>query len=111
MTITYSSKGIVLGHLWGGGKGGYKARPINGKTKLNELIIEAKKMLADGSLDGGMGFECLTGAVLIIDKVEKRMIKGKEFINTQRIEKFLSNGNKQLSDTEKNQLLDWYYGM
>jgi len=65
----YKSRGSVLGKLWGGGEGEYPAREIEAKTK-KELIKEAKKMLKDGSLDSGMGFEYLIGAILEIEEIE-----------------------------------------
>ncbi|MBW1973787.1 MAG: hypothetical protein JRI44_13275 [Deltaproteobacteria bacterium] len=64
----YQSTGVVYGKLWGGGFGGYPARKLESKTKTG-LIKKAEKML-DGSLDSGMGFEYLKGALLSIEEIE-----------------------------------------
>ena len=71
---TYRASGNVWGALWGGGEGGYSARPIASDNR-KELIKTAEKMLEDGSLDSGMGFECLLGAVLDVETVETLTLK------------------------------------
>lgn len=79
---TYTSTGVVLGNLWGGGKGGYSAKHLENTSK-EALIKEAEKMLADGSLDGGMGFESLTAALLDIDTITTVDIDGKTFTHRE----------------------------
>lgn len=80
--IRYEATGNVLGNLWGGGQGGYSASPVNGNT-LEELLTKAEDMLADGSLDSGMGFESLIGALLKVSTITTVIIDGKEFTNTE----------------------------
>lgn len=72
--------GIVYGNLWGGGEAGFKARKIEGGT-LKEVKDTAKRMLEDGSLDSGMGFDGLNGAVLKAKIETIKMIDGEEYIN------------------------------
>ena len=78
--------GIVFGNCWGGGQGGFKAKKITGGT-LKEVRAEAKRKLEDGSLDGsldsGMGFESLNGAVLEAKVETIKMIDGEEYVNTK----------------------------
>jgi hypothetical protein len=76
--------GIVYGNCWGGGQSGFKARKIEGDT-LKEVKDEAKRMLEDGSLDSGMGFESLNGAVLEAKIKTIKMINGEEYINTKHL--------------------------
>lgn len=77
---TYTSKGIVWGDLWLGGKGGYEAKTITATTK-QKLLAKAKKMLDDGSLDAGMGFASLYGAYLTIRATDTKIIDGKEYVH------------------------------
>jgi hypothetical protein len=103
MSKKYNSAGIVLGKLWGGGIGGYKATDIEAKTRA-ELIKKAKKMLDDGSLDDGMGFEYLRGALLTIRETETIEHNGKEY---HRVEpEYMIIG--KITSAEKQQLYDWY---
>lgn len=64
--------GVVLGNLWGGGRGYYPAAIIAGEFERGEEItMEAAKMLDTGALDSGMGYESLMGAVLAIEEIER----------------------------------------
>lgn len=64
--------GAVLGNMWGGGRGYYQARRIAGEYEhAGEIEQKALDMLADGSLDSGMGFDGLVGAVLDIEEIER----------------------------------------
>lgn len=77
----YTATGIVWGNCWGGGKCGYAAEKITGDT-LGEVKAEAERMLKDGSLDSGMGFESLYAATLNVKIETIKEIDGKEFIHT-----------------------------
>lgn len=74
----YKSRGIVLGNCWGGGQCSYQAKTIETDTR-EELIKIAKEQLEDGSLDSGMGYESLVGAILEIEERETQSIDGKDF--------------------------------
>lgn len=102
--IVYKAKGEVMGFLWGGGKGGYPTIPLEGSTE-KEILQKAEKGL-DGSLDSGMGFERLTGAILSIRKVTRKTIKGKEFVNDEFLGfKYVG----KLSETDNGILEEWYF--
>lgn len=77
--ITYRATGIVLGNYWGGGTGGYPAESLKADSRenLNKQILAG---IADGSLDGGMGFESIIGAIMTIGTIDSRQIDGKQFI-------------------------------
>jgi hypothetical protein len=94
-TKTYQLSGVVWGNCWGGGKVGYKSEIIEGKNK-KQLIAKANKMLKDGSLDSGMGYESLTGAYLTLTTTTETELKGKSFINTEEDEVIIG----ELSDKE-----------
>lgn len=66
---TYRSEGLVYGKLWGGGEGAYPARKLE-RMNRDTLLAKAKEMLEDGSLDSGMGYEYLIGALLVIEEIE-----------------------------------------
>ena len=74
--------GLVYGNCWGGGQCGFKASKIEGDT-LKEVKAKAKRMLEDGNLDSGMGYESLNGAVLEAKIETIKMIDGEEYINTK----------------------------
>lgn len=81
--ITYKASGMVLGNYWGGGSGGYRAEQLSADN-LTELRDEIKARIADGSLDSGMGYESLIGAVMNIETIDTREIDGKTFVATER---------------------------
>ena len=76
--VEYSSDGFVWGNLWDYSQGGYEAKRLTASS-MKEIVDKAKAMLQDGSLDGGMGYESLIGAVLLITKTEKITINKKVF--------------------------------
>lgn len=80
--IKFKSKGYVYGQNWGGGSSGYPAVPLVADTK-EELLKLAQEKIDDGSLDSGMGYKSLDGALLIVTKVTTKMIDGKAFINEE----------------------------
>lgn len=93
---TYKARGLVLGRYWGGGVGAYESQKINGETR-EEVLKKAEEMLKDGSLDGGMGFESLKGAILEIEEIEKIELKGKDFFSRDFEVVFIGD----LTDDEK----------
>ena len=76
--ITYKATGIVLGNCWGGGQGGYPASEIRA-TNRTSLIQQIENGIKDGSLDSGMGFESLIGALMCVEIIDTREIDGKTF--------------------------------
>lgn len=77
--VTYKASGIVLGNCWGGGIGSYVAREIKAVNRAS-LVQQIENGIKDGSLDGGVGFESLIGALMVIDEIDSRKIDGKMFI-------------------------------
>jgi len=78
---TYRSSGLVYGKCWGGGAGAYPAK--NGySTNLKELKEDIKNGIKDGSLDSGMGYVSLKGAVMVIETIRSIVIKGKKYTNS-----------------------------
>lgn len=80
--VRYEAQGCVLGNYWGGGAGSYPTIKIKGDTK-EEVLEKATKSLEDGSLDSGMGFESLIGAVLDVTCITTVEIDGKTFTNKE----------------------------
>lgn len=93
----FNATGIVYGNLWGGGKGAYGATEISGKSRA-DTMKQAKKMLDNGSLDGGMGYESLIGAILTIKSTEIREIKGKIWTHEEYEQIFIGKLNKEEQD-------------
>lgn len=92
--------GFVLGHLWGGGEGSYPCTKLSADTK-EELIKKATEGL-DGSLDSGMGFESLIGALLVITTTTTIIHDGKPFTNEETEEEFIGD----LTDEQRDFLID-----
>jgi hypothetical protein len=87
--VKYESSGLILGYLWGGEKASYPARNLSADTK-EELLEKANQGLADGSLDSGMGYDRLIGALLYITTITTVMINGKPYINKETTGEFIS---------------------
>lgn len=104
-TENFESEGLVYGNLWGGGQGAYKAKKLKANTR-EELLEQALKGL-DGSLDGGMGFESLIGALLEIKKITTIVVKGKTFTNEEIENAFIGD----LTEEQQEFLQDTIYDM
>lgn len=79
-TVTYKASGLVLGNTWGGGRGTYATVSLEAATK-EELLAEAKYRIEENTLDNGMGFENLIGAVLSVTKQTSIEFEGEEYTN------------------------------
>ena len=101
---TYKSNGLVYGNYWGGGAGSYQAENLEGKT-FKSIIKQAEEGIANGSLDAGMGFESLKGALLEIETIETIEKNGKEYTNIESELQFIGD----LSENEMNFLEEIYF--
>ena len=104
-TVKFKSTGLVFGNYWGGGKGSYSATKLTADTK-EDLIKQATDGL-DGSLDGGMGFESLIGALLSITKTTTIMHDGKLFTNEETEDEFIGN----LTEEDQDFLIECQFSM
>ena len=104
MKKSYSSTGIVLGNLWMGGRAGYRAERLKAKTK-KALLKKAQTMLENGSLDSGMGFKGLIGALLDIKTTETIQVKGKDYSRTETELEFIG----KLTAEQQDQMIEWLY--
>ena len=105
-TVVFTSRGLVFGNYWGGGKGAYSAEKLSADTK-EELIEEATKKLEDGSLDSGMGYESLIGALLYITKTTTIIHKGKSFVNKETEDEFIGD----LTESDQDFLIECDFNM
>ena len=78
----YIARGLVYGNYWGGGRGAYASETIKAPT-IKKLLETAKKMLKDGSLDSGMGYESLIGAAFDVEEVETIEKNGKKYSRSE----------------------------
>jgi len=97
MKKRYESSGYVLGNHWGGGSGAYSTKHYGASTK-KELMEKMNKALSDGSLDSGMGFESLKGALMNVTTISSTTIEGKLFVNKETELVFIGD----LSEEEQN---------
>jgi len=79
-TLKVIATGLVLGNYWGGGHGIYAMTVLEADSK-EELLKLANEGLKDGSLDDGMGFESLRGAMLDITLKTSITYEDEEYIN------------------------------
>ena len=101
----FTSKGLVYGNLWGGGRGAYSARRLTSDT-FDGIIKQANGGLA-GSLDDGMGYESLIGAALIITEISTIFKDGKEYKHYDASLHFVGN----LTPEDKDFLEDYVYNL
>jgi hypothetical protein len=92
--IKFTAKGYVLGNYWGGGQGAYPTIRFTANTK-EELLEQANQALHNGSLDSGMGYESLIGAVLEIKCITKIKIDDDEFFKHDYEEEFIGELNDE----------------
>ena len=83
VTDEYYSTGYVWGKYWGGGEGGYKAENLGPYDTLAELEADATAMVKSGSLDSGMGYESLIGALLLVTHTRTIEVEGEHWTNEQ----------------------------
>jgi hypothetical protein len=74
--------GYVFGNCWGGGTCGYKTKEVVGDSLISARE-KATLMLKDGSLDSGMGFESLYGAIFQAKIEDIMIIEDREYIYTE----------------------------
>lgn len=91
----YNATGLVLGNFWGGGKGTYPSKKLSNYKSIDDLIKDAEKMLKNGSLDSGMGYESLIGAGLIIEEFNIIKYNDEEFYNSHNSELFIGDMNEK----------------
>lgn len=95
--VKFYCSGVVYGRYWGGGEGAYSASKFSGNTK-EEVIEQATLALKDGSLDSGMGYERLLGALLNIDEETTVELDGRKFTNTENYGVFIGDLNEEQQD-------------
>lgn len=103
-TLKYEAFGYVLGNYWGGGSGSYSTISLKADT-LEELLSKCDKALEDGSLDSGMGFESLIGAIMDIITITTIDFEDKEFTNRESELRFIG----KLTEEEEEFLSEIYY--
>ena len=101
MKKNYIARGLVYGNYWGSGRGAYKSETIEAPT-LKKLLKTAKKMLEDGTLDSGMGYESLIGAIFNVEEVKTIRKNGKEYHRSEYDIKIIGD----LKEQEQNFLID-----
>lgn len=101
-SVKYKSSGFVLGNYWGGGIGAYEARKLSSDESEEDLIKLNEKALSDGSLDSGMGFKSLLGAVIYINVITTIIYKDKTFTSTETTCTFIGT----LTEDQKDFLLE-----
>lgn len=104
--IKFESNGVVLGNYWGGGSGAYPARKFKADS-LEEITKLNYDALKDGSLDSGMGYESLKGAVIEVTKIEVIEIDGREFTNREYSELLIGT----LTEDERDSLINCSIGL
>jgi len=100
-TEYFRATGLVYGLYWGGGRGIYSSINFYGDT-VEEIELKANKALDDGSIDSGMGFESIKGALLNVVEITAIEIEGHIFTNESESELVIG----ELTDAEIDFLRD-----
>ena len=79
---TYKAQGYVLGNYWGGGSGAYPTIQFEADS-ISELNNKIDEALKDGSIDSGMGYESLIGAMMDIEIIETITVNDKEYTRSE----------------------------
>lgn len=79
-TKYFTQSGVVIGKMYGGGKGQYNARNFKADS-IEELKEKLQKAFELGSLDSGFGFEKLLAAGVQIVTERHVDIDGLDFSN------------------------------
>ena len=88
--VKYIAKGLVYGLLWGGGEGTYRARTIV-SSSMSDLTEKIMKGIDDGSLDSGMGYQRLIGAIMNITTETTIVIGGEDYVNKSYTTEFFGD--------------------
>lgn len=88
-SISFESKGYVLGNYWGGGSGSYPCKKLGSDISKEDLLNQNIKALNDGSLDSGMGFESLIGALITIETIRTIEFEDRIYSNSEFNEHFI----------------------
>ena len=88
--VKYVAKGLVYGLLWGGGEGTYPSRTIV-SSSMSDLTEKIMKGIDDGSLDSGMGYQRLIGAIMQIKTETTVVTDGKDFVNKSYTTEFFGD--------------------
>ena len=76
------AKGYCYGNYWGGGRGAYSSIVFQAETE-EELRTKITKAIDDGSIDSGMGYESMLGAIMAIKTWTTVTIDGEQYTNTK----------------------------
>ena len=98
--VRFVAKGTVYGTFWGGGEGTYPSIRLEGPS-LEEIKKLAEDGL-DGTLDSGMGFQDLLGALLYVTRFECVEIDSKDFYHEEYETLIIGD----LTDNQVNFLMD-----
>jgi len=96
----YRAKGYVYGLFWGDGEGSYPSTMVYSDT-IEELRSRIREGIMNGSLDSGMGFQRLIGAIMEITILKDIIIDDKVYTNkTYETEFFGDLSEKQMEFLE-----------
>lgn len=95
--VKFTAKGIVLGNYWGGGSGGYATIKFEADTK-KELLKKANEALNNESIDSGMGYESLIGAILDVVKTTTIIVEDEAFSNKKTETLFIGKLTEKQKD-------------
>lgn len=88
--VKYIAKGLVYGLFWGGGEGTYPARTIV-SSSMSDLTEKIMKGIDNGSLDSGMGYQRLIGAIMDITTETTIVIGGEDYVNKSYTTEFFGD--------------------
>lgn len=76
----YKATGYCIGNAWGGGRIAYQSVEYKADT-MEELKVKVDKGIENGSIDSGMGFESVVGALMFVTKEKSILIGTDTYVN------------------------------
>lgn len=93
----YRSTGIVYGKLWTNVEAAYPAKILQEHSK-KKLLKNIKLKFKDGSLDSGMGYQYLIGAIITIETMTTIFIKEVDYYHSDYQTIFIGKLNQKQKD-------------
>ena len=82
-TVRYRAKGLVCGIDWNNDETIYPTIEYSSRSRLEDLEDQINKGIEDGSIDGGMGYQKIIGALMTVTTIRTIILDGKYYTNSE----------------------------
>ena len=81
-TVRFQAKGLACGTTWDGDEIIYPTIDYRSRS-LEDLEDQINKGIEDGSIDSGMGFQKIIGALMTVTTISTVILDGKYYTNSE----------------------------